>query len=859
MNDSSQPPPHSWSQRLARACRVHYGRVFLATAVVLVISGWLISRLRLDTDVSNLLPRKDSTLNAYLETLAEFGTFDYLLIAVSIPQGQAADPYEAFTDALAERLKQLPELESVEHRVDDPEKLLAQFLPRSMLFLHDEDRPLALDRLSPEGLTERAQDLRRLLSTPQSLVLRDLVRLDPAGLAEIFIDRIESGQGTMAIDWMSGYYLSQDQRLLLVLAKPKDSPHNIEFDQRLSAAVEKSIVATQAEWAEFYGPRDQLPAPPEVKVGGPHISAMVDERLIRGDMQLNSSTSMVLVLLLFWYAFRRIGTVVYAFVPLTMGMILTFAFASAVFGVVSSATSGTAALLIGLGIDFVIVAYGRFVDERCRGLDFAEALDVVMGRCARGVVVGAVTTSASFFAFTFTDFRGLSQMGILTGVGILFCLVSVMVLLPAMLGWSESHHVKRSKVQTFYLHSFGVDHLIRFCFRHPKGVLTAGAVVTALAAWQASELKFNDNWRNLRPQGNPGVEVEQLVQTHFKSDFDYMMLILRGDNLETLLDRTEEATEKARGLVAQGVLTGVSSATTLIPTPKKQQQAITWLAERRADGGLDPERIERDFRAALAAEGMRYEPFADGIGMLRQALVASEPISFEGVAGSGQAAQMVGRMIQQKGGGWQSVIKLYQPAERWRREAPPEAHALAASLGPDAILTGANVVNKVVRERVRRDAWIGVALGTFLVFLIVLADFRDLSVALFCQVPLFLGVLWMLGAMAALGLQMNFMNVFVTTMILGVGVDYGLHMMHRYRETQLSGEDPMAALAETGNAVLLAALTSIAGFGSLAISHFPGIQSTGYVATLGSISTVIVALTLLPAFLALRTRKAPGL
>ncbi len=115
----------------------------------MALCGWLISRLRFDTDITNLMPKHDPTLNAYLETLESFGTFDYLLITVAIPEGQAHDPYGAFVDALAARLKVLPELETVEHRIDEPEKLLESFFPKAFLFLDEPARAEIAAKLTP--------------------------------------------------------------------------------------------------------------------------------------------------------------------------------------------------------------------------------------------------------------------------------------------------------------------------------------------------------------------------------------------------------------------------------------------------------------------------------------------------------------------------------------------------------------------------------------------------------------------------------------------------------------------------------------------------------------------------------------
>jgi predicted RND superfamily exporter protein len=118
-------------------------------------------------------------------------------------------------------------------------------------------------------------------------------------------------------------------------------------------------------------------------------------------------------------------------------------------------------------------------------------------------------------------------------------------------------------------------------------------------------------------------------------------------------------------------------------------------------------------------------------------------------------------------------------------------------------------------------------------------------------------MVWMLAAMAGLGIPLNFMNIFVTTMILGIGVDYGVHVIHRYREARDQDHAELhRALSETGNAIVVAVLTTVCGFGSLAVSHYPGLRSLGYVAILGASSSALVAITLLPAFLAwIRSRR----
>ena len=144
-----------------------------------------------------------------------------------------------------------------------------------------------------------------------------------------------------------------------------------------------------------------------------------------------------------------------------------------------------------------------------------------------------------------------------------------------------------------------------------------------------------------------------------------------------------------------------------------------------------------------------------------------------------------------------------------------------------------------------------------MVAVLLFLDYRSLRPTALSLGPLVVGIVWMLGAMGWLGLPMNFMNIFVSTMIIGIGVDYGIHMVHRQREfVGESRKRRQEGLVETGKAITLAALSTVIGFGSLSQSHFPGLSSMGKVATLGAMSTCIVAITVLPAFLAWMDRAA---
>ena len=833
---------------LARLARRRYRAIFLVFAVLVGLSAVSILRLSFDTDMLNLLPRRDPAIHSYIQMLQDFGSNTYVLVVIELPEGAVPEPYESLADDLAAGLARLPEVKSVQHRLGNPEELLAAFFPKSVLFLDDAGRREVEARLSDAGIRRRVSELRRQLATPQALSVKEVAKLDPLGLSDLLLGHVANSRGTLQVDWASGYYLSRDHRLLLVLAEPRRPPQDIPFDERLTRDTEEVVAGALGRWGAIAGPDG--PARPKIEIGGPYASALGDAALIRHDMFVNIATSALAVLVLFLFAFRRAGALVYAFVPLLTGLVLTFGFAGVAFGALSSATSVCAALLIGLGIDFVIVSYGRYVEERNRGRDVESALATMSSATGSAVIAGATTTAATFYAFTFTGFTGLRQMGLLTGTGILFCMVSVLLLLPAMLAWSADHHQRRRTEPRFYLHSFGTRRLTALCMRHPLAAMSVGAALTLAALAASRHLSFDDSMATMRPTVIQGSRISAEVGRRFGSGFDSMILSLSGRSLDEVLALSERAAAAARPLVESGALQGISAPSSLIPPRRQQQEVLDWLARGRSST-LAMARVRDRFAAALHEEGLRPEPFAPGLNLLASALSLSRPIGIADFAPSPQTELLLDRYLKRQPWGWRAAVYLYPPPDgRWRREVPPAVTRLAAALGPRAQLAGINVINQRIKLLVVHDAWIAGVLGLVLVAAILWIDFRSLRSTVLALVPLLVGITLMVGGMVAFGIPMNFVNIFVTTMIIGIGTDYGIYVMHRYDEDRGQAAAVFdSGLRETGKAVAAAAISTIVGFGSIVFSHYPALQSTGKVAVLGAFCTSLVAITLLPAYL----------
>jgi predicted RND superfamily exporter protein len=192
------------------------------------------------------------------------------------------------------------------------------------------------------------------------------------------------------------------------------------------------------------------------------------------------------------------------------------------------------------------------------------------------------------------------------------------------------------------------------------------------------------------------------------------------------------------------------------------------------------------------------------------------------------------------------VTYLFLSDRRWKREAPPGLVEALTGDDPGIVVTGTNVVAKEFRLIFTREAPRAVLLGLIVVFVLLWIDFRSLKLTCIALAQLVCGVILMLGAMKVADIHLNYVNAFVATMILGVGIDYSIHLVHRL---SMSGGRIDSGTLETGKAVVMAALTNIAGFGTLALGNYPALQSFGKVSLFGSLTCLFTALTLVPALM----------
>lgn len=620
------------------------------------------------------------------------------------------------------------------------------------------------------------------------------------------------------------------------------------------------------------------------------MPALVADELVvveRGIAQTSLATTGGILLLLL-IAFRSFRYTILALIPLGVGVVLTMAGVRLVFGGLNLVTSSFIPVLLALGIDFGIYVLSRYGEGVREGQKTLTAIRGSLVRAGPGMLMGAVTTMMAFLMVTTTEFTAYSELGIITAGGLGLMLVVTFMLLPALILLAG----RGKKIQSPELSGMGhVPPVIR------KGRWVIPAVAIAVAAagsFTFGEITFNARYFDFLPEETESAWA--LAQIERDKQLNPMQASSPAEGVE----EARALAEKLRALPSVGA---VQTATDVLP--ELTDERLRALREGFADLSRDPDFDKLRTRERSTKEAVNavrdLTDLLDEIAFKLRQVDRSTIVIDETIAAAKQlgehleamppdapalaeiertAADLIerawttGKRVAARGHyvpedlpsvfrarfmskDGKGLAVYSNPKENiWDAEHARTFSEEVRGVDPGATGLAVSVYEhmRMIKEGFTRAS----LLSGSLVLVVLLVGFRRLHDALFALLPVFFGFLWMLGLMGVANIDFDVANVVTLPLILGIGVDAGAHMMHRWRESA----DAHGGVAElddlirgTGAAVLMASTTTAVGFATLMIGDYGGMKTLGLSMTVGVIGCLFAAVLVLPAVLVL-TKKA---
>jgi len=848
--------------RIVDACRRNAIAVVLsAFTAVLALSWFTAVRFSINTDVNHLLADDLDWRKREKELEKAFPrSVDRLVVVID---GDNADAAETAAARLAEKMLSRPDLFRNVIRPDSIpffRKNGLLFLPRDRL---EEILNVMVQAQPLLGTLARDPSLRGLFGA-FDLVMEGLKRGDvryedldkPFTLMAETVE-VALGGREKPLPWrslMSEGAASKHDLRKFIITQPVLDFEALSPGAKASRAVRE--MAREAGVAAESGTRVRLTGP----------VALNDEEFasVAEGAALATILSVVLVFMLLFMALWSFRLIVPIIITLFAGLVATTAFAMAAIGSLNLISVAFAVMFVGIAVDFGIQFGVRFRDRRHVEPDVSKAMSATAETIAKPLAIAAAMTSLGFLAFTPTDYRGVAELGLIAGVGMIIAYLLSITLLPALLIIFKP---PAEPEPVGYAWAAPID---RFLTARRSAVIAAAAICCAAGLFFASQIRFDFDPLNLKdpraesvqtlfdlmkdPDSNPyAVEILKPSLAEAEKTAEKIAALPQADRVMTLASFVPEDQEEKLAMIEEAglLLAPTLNPTEILPAPV-QDEVIAALD--KAAAALEEQAGDRESarRLAAALRGAAGRKDATTFGILHSALIGGMEAQLETVRESLTAQRVtIDSITPDLRDDWiapdgRALVKAYPknfPKDGVRdSRILSEFTAAVESVEPEA--GGSPVsIQKSGQTIVASFMKAGVS-GVFVISLFAMAVLRRARDVMFLIAPLILAGILTLATMVIISLPLNFANIIALPLLLSLGVSYSVYFVTAWREGARN-----LLQSSMARAVLFSAATTTVAFGSLSLSSHPGTAGMGKLLTIAVLYCLLCTFLVLPALL----------
>lgn len=867
----------AWVSLVMRHARLFLILILIATAALL---GYAIENLRINSDNVSLISKKLPARINHEDFARQFPNLDDALFVV--------------VDAETPELSRRAAVKLAHQMRRRPEHFTDVYLPGGGSFFEEN----GLLYQSPEQLDEFADQMAQVqpliasleaepsLANITSLITTGLEAAREEGIGKenwpAVLDRF--GAATLAVFTEFPVAISWEEMLLegstiesvtrrVIVVHPV-----LDFKNVFSASAPMKMIHEMSKELKFTPEEGVL-----VRITGNPALNYEEMMGIVWEIGIGGVFCFLVVAVVLYFALRSVSLVIGAIVALLTGLIWTAAFAAAAIGHLNIVSMAFAILFIGLGVDFGIHLGMHYGDLRRMGRDHEDAMRTAAEGVGSSLLICAITTAIGFFVFVPTQYLGIAELGLIAGVGMFMILFHTMTLFPALLtAWL---HVSDKAVEGA---SFRFKHAWwKPLDRRSGAIATLAGVLAVASVFSIPYLRFDPNVINMRNPDTVSVQAfdDLLEQAGAASPWF----------INSVADDLDIAAERAKEFSTLKEVKQTLTLSDFIPDDQEEKLEIladvAFLLDTPSDGSAPDESVPveeqveaiRELHEFLAtAKGERSTPLTDAmrtldeqleiflarveqdespddaLASLETILLANLPdqiarlrrsINTQGIKMEDLPRGLVNRMTSNEG---KTRIQIF-PSETMKTEESFTRFVNAVlSVDPKAAGVAVNLVgfSAAIRDSFRQ-ALLSAVIVIWLLLWILWRRFTPVALA---TAPLLLGSLLTCSMMAILDMPFQFANVIVIPLLLGIGVDSGIHLVHRAENLKDPADELMGTT--TARAVLFSALTTTISFGTLAFSGHRGLASLGVLLSGGMVLTVFTNLIILPALLNLRRSRS---
>lgn len=853
---------------IGRVIAPHYWAVSAISILLSVLSVWVIAtQANINSDFKALLPTTSAAYQAMDEVGGRVGSGSALFVVVDSPDTEAN---KRFAEVYANTLRELPDVALAHYHNDK-----SFFEKNKLLYLDKEDLSGLRERIA-----DKIKDAKRKANPLfVSLGFDD----DEEDDALLNTSELEEKYSNLSQNSYKEYLISDDGYSLTIVVRFVESSTDLASTEQLIARVQQ--VGADLEPAKYH---------PEMKLeyGGGLINRQAEYSSIVDDIKTSAWSTIIGLFLVIGLYFRRVRAVFFVLAPLIMGVAWTLAFSFWFFGELTTVATFIFAVLLGLGIDYSIHFLNEYDIYRRKGFEPVDALVECFGTTGRATVIGGVSTMVTFVVLAFAQFRGLSQFGQVASIGIVCTLIAMLVVLPAMI--LTVHRIlpydpplgEKDEAASMLSPAYWVDE-VRAKPLAPV-FLGIALLISVFAGYQLQNVEFEENFRvigkmQLPWQGESEREAatkqaEKLAKRQARLTERRARAVREAVDPETYIAPREQ---KSVGDKYTSATSGMRSSTPTLLLFDEEDQArevYEYMAEQHANGELDAVRSVSAIYSFVPGTIAEQEERMVEINAIRE-LLEDDDISFLKADERKRIDEMrdsldvkpftahdlpdwTKRLFKEAG----DQAKAPDPGEEFAfgyliyvnesidsmkgeqaRRFLGQMEDVKEATQVDFRVGSQSYIYIAMLDQIKTDGLRMMSIALLMTLLVLMWGFGNPLRALYALLPVLIGMFWMLGVAGFIGLNLDFFNVIIIPVLIGAGVDDGVHFYAHYRA---QGRGSVGAVMKSlGGALVMTTITSAIGFMGLAVTDYGGLKSMGYLAIIGLSMTLLGTMLVLPAIL----------
>ena len=525
--------------------------------------------------------------------------------------------------------------------------------------------------------------------------------------------------------------------------------------------------------------------------------------------------ALVLVSIVLFFFHRTFKGIIIAFLPPTYAIVLTFGVLGIVQPQLTIISVAIIALLLGLGVDYTIHLMNRFAEEHAIE-DKVERIEKILNFTGRAVLLSTVTTIIGFSSLMISSISPIVTFGFGCAIGILFCFISAIIIVPCLviiLKYEKIDHIPSWKK------------LAKFIINNRTRIIFIASFLAVLSLVVLPQVKTDVNYLDLAPKGIPEVEAMYIYSENFGS----------GSNFNALLIETDP-----QGLLDPNVIEKI------FLMEEEMREVI-----RDQFPDIEEERLEK----SVYSVADEIKPVTDIINrsiILKKLtdMVDAEKIILDMVAENGIISKDFSKTIVSVaipiGAGIEKINNVINEINTIAGDTIlPHNGRVSKLTGQDAITI--NVNNKLTDQQVR-----SMILALILVLAALIIIFNSSIYGFLTMIPVIFVLMWEPGFLVALDIPLSLVTISIAAIMVGIGIDYGVHITHRFREEMSNGSTKLDAIKtsieKTGSSLVEAALTTIAGVCAIYFENIDTLNEFVTVVVLMTALSCIAAALILPIF-----------